>query len=138
MIGRLGVFSDSQHIGKRLKQIRSDLGLSQSKLSSDIGIGQHNLSRYESGQVDLPIHAMSAIYILGYNLNWLICGKGSMKIKDNEDTESNLLLLENENKKLKDRIQKIEKEKAELSKELIQRLGEIVDLHKRLNNDKKE
>ena len=139
MKAKLSIFSDSENIGKRLKMIRTELELSQSKLSTKIGIAQHNFSRYERGQVDLPIHAMAGLYILGYNLNWLICGKGHMKNDENESksNKDKIDRLEKEVKNMKNKINRFEIENKELRNELIQRFREIVDLQNQLLDNKK-
>ena len=139
MIGRVGVFFDSKYIGKRLKKIRNELELSQSELSYKIGIAQHNLSRYENGQVDLPIHAMGALYILGYNLNWVICGKGHAKNDENESINNKDYIdrLEKEMKNLKNKNNRLEIENNELRNELIQRFKEIVEFQNQLLDNKK-
>jgi len=121
-------------VGKRLKNIRMDLHYTQQEFVKELGITQQNLSLYERGLGYISVPIVIALHRMGYDTKWLLYGKGSMKIKDNEDVEGNISKLKNENKKLKTRIQEIESERAELSKELIQRLSEFVDLQKKLNN----
>ncbi len=122
-------------VGARLKKIRMDLHYTQQEFVKELEITQQNLSRYERGLGYISTLIVIVLHCMGYDTNWLLYGKGSMKIKDNENSESNTLKLKNENIKLKNRIQEIENERAELSKELIQRLSEIVDLQKKLNNN---
>jgi len=111
-----------------------DLHLTQQEFVKKLGISQQNISLCERGLGYVSVPIVIELHHMGYDTKWLLYGKGSMKIKDNEDAESNPLRLKSENKKLNARIQEIESERAELSKELIQRLSEFVDLQKKLNN----
>ena len=132
MIAKLS--AQSSLIGHRVKKIRLDLDYTQKKFAHELGTSQQNLSWYERGEGYISIPQLVALTIMGYSIPWILYGKGTMKTNDNENAESNFLRLKNENKKLKARIQEIDNERAELSKELIQRLSEIVDLQKKLNN----
>ncbi len=64
--------------------------------------------------------------------------KGYMKVADNESAKDKVEKLEAEILSLNKRIEKLEAEKEKFSGELIQRLGEIVELQKKLGNTKKE
>lgn len=62
--------------GKRLKEIRKDLGITQKEMSQRYGIGLSSLQRYENGQ-SVP----GGIFLIdlatkGYNLHWLMTGDG--------------------------------------------------------------
>jgi len=133
------LFDDSrpQSIGTRLKKIRSDLGFSQSKLATEMGTGQHNLSRYETGQVELPIQAMTSLYNMGYNLNWLICGKGPIKHEENKYNVDKIHNLEKELQNKENKISELEIENNKRREELMQSFKNIVDLQNHILNIRK-
>jgi transcriptional regulator with XRE-family HTH domain len=130
--------SSPRTVGQRLKEIRKDLGHTQKEFASELQISQQNVSRYESGQLEISLHIITALYEMGYDTNWLLYEKGHMKIADNETAKEKVEKLEAEILSLKKRIEKLEAEKENLNEELIQRLGEIVELQKKLGNIKKE
>lgn len=121
-------------IGHRLKKIRLDLDYTQMKFAHELGISQQNLSWYERGEGCISIPQLVALNCMGYAIQWILYGKGSMKNNGHENLQNNISKLENDNQRLKNKVQEIETERAELSKELIQRLSEIVELQKKLNN----
>lgn len=55
--------TDLMTIGSRLRQIRSEMGLSQKALASDIGVSQTAVSRLENGE---DIYASALLAILMY------------------------------------------------------------------------
>lgn len=52
---------ETQHIAERLKETRQDKGLSQRTLSKLAGVPQAQISRIESGSVDLRLSSLIAI-----------------------------------------------------------------------------
>lgn len=42
-------------IGRRIRLIREQLNISQEQLAELVGVSQTNLSRYEAGEVDIPL-----------------------------------------------------------------------------------
>ncbi|MEA2077614.1 MAG: S24 family peptidase [Candidatus Marinimicrobia bacterium] len=66
-------------IGKRLKLIRKDLGLSQEKFAAELSIHLRSYVSYEHEQRTLPQNVLRTLKELGYSLDWLIGGEGSMK-----------------------------------------------------------
>lgn len=66
--------------GERLKQIRKDLGMTQGDFADLIGTDQTQLSRTEKGSYAVQASYLSKLVQLGYNLNWLMIGMGSMKL----------------------------------------------------------
>ncbi len=121
-----------------MKEIRKDLGYTQKEFASELQISQQNLSRYESGKLEISLHIATTLYEKGYDTNWLLYEKGYMKVADNESAKDKVEKLEAEILSLNKRIEKLEAEKEKFSGELIQRLGEIVELQKKLGNTKKE
>lgn len=125
-------------VGQRLKEIRKDLSYTQKEFASKLQISQQNLSRYENGQLEISLHIITTLYDMGYDTNWLLYEKGFMKIADNKSAKDKVKKLEEEILNLKKRIHEIETEKEKISIELIQRLGEIVELQKKCTQNKKE
>jgi transcriptional regulator with XRE-family HTH domain len=128
-------FTDSvfpRDVGERLKQIRLDLGYSQKKFAHEIGVAQHNLSRYENGVVEIPSAILYPIFLLGYNLTWLLIGKGTMKLEGIESGKEIIEQLKNEVNQLHTKINDLETSNAQLKDDLILRLREIVELQNQL------
>jgi len=70
-------------IGKRLKKIRKELGLTQKEFASSIEISEATLRRYESGQNFPDAEVLERIANkYGVNTHWLVTGKGPMFLKD--------------------------------------------------------
>jgi len=117
-----------KNVGERLKQIRLDAGYSQKQFAHKIEVAQHNLSRYENGVVEVPIAVLFLLFCFGYNLNWLLVGKGAMKLEEIESGMERIEQLKNEVKHLTTKIDSLETSNAQLKDDLILRLREIVDL----------
>lgn len=65
---------------ERLKEIRSNLGLSQSRFGAFLGIPQTTYANYESGKAAIPDAIKIKLYDMGYSINWLLTGEGPMYI----------------------------------------------------------
>ena len=80
-------------IGKRLKRIRKELGLTQKEFATSIEISEATLRRYESGQNFPDAEVLERIADkYGVNIHWLITGKGPMFLKDSyKNIDSELL-----------------------------------------------
>lgn len=64
---------------QRLKEIRSDLGLSQKEMAERLGVGFRTYQRYEDGTKAPAGHFLMFLVELamtGYNLHWVITGDG--------------------------------------------------------------
>ena len=62
-----------ENIGVNIKRIRTDRGLSQSKLSKLTKIKQQSISKYELGKQNISIKTLCRIaYVLETNLNTLV------------------------------------------------------------------
>jgi len=125
-------------VGQRLKEIRKDLGYTQKEFANKLQISQQNLSRYESGKLAISLHIVTTLSEMGYDTNWLLYEKGYMKAADNESAKDKVEKLEAAIIRMNKRIEKLEAEKEKLNTELIQRLSEIVELQRKLRNNKKE
>ena len=70
----------------RLKEMRRELGKNQKEMAEALGLGYRTLQSYEGGK-NLPGGSiLLEISVLGYDLNWLITGKGS-KCEANQETK---------------------------------------------------
>lgn len=69
--------------GKRLKQIRQALGLSQDDLGSVLGISKQFYSNIETDRTKLNNEKLVLLCTeYDVNINYLLCGKGEMFIKE--------------------------------------------------------
>lgn len=64
-------------IGKRLKEVRVSLGLTQEGICEFIGIKQAQLSEYENGKKQISISVLSKLSDLyGVSIDYFVTGKG--------------------------------------------------------------
>jgi transcriptional regulator with XRE-family HTH domain len=79
-------------LGKRIRQTRKKLGLTQGKFGESLGCGRSNISQIENG-LFFPTSSFLADIKSNFNvsLDWLFSGVGSMFI---EEKEENLDLLD--------------------------------------------
>lgn len=66
------------HRGNRLKQIRETLQLTQYEFAKKFNLRQQYISRYESGESDLPTDLLNSLYKKGVDISWLLFGSGKM------------------------------------------------------------
>jgi len=59
--------------------IRGDLKISQTEFGDKLGVTRISIGNYESGKRSLSEDVLSRISTMGYNINWLITGRGTMK-----------------------------------------------------------
>ncbi len=58
---------------KRLKELRKELNLSQEYVAETLGIKQQNYSRYENGDVTIPVDRLEKLALLyGTSIDYLI------------------------------------------------------------------
>lgn len=135
----------NKEIGSRLKYFREFHKLTQNELALKFETSQKNISRYESGQNDVPDDIKIKL-INDYNisLNWFLTGKGSMfldkEVTPTVNTEALLLKSEYE-KRLMELEQKLETEKKivadlkdknyELSQDLIDEMRRRIKLEEK-------
>jgi len=66
-------------IGKRLRQIRERIGITQAELGEKLGIQFQHVSKYERGEtVPTWENLIKLIDLYDVNINWLLAGKGRM------------------------------------------------------------
>lgn len=68
---------------KRLKLVRSELGVSQQKMAEILQIPFGTYRRYESGATDIPAEILLKVNQLGYNADWILTGEGIMRKEEN-------------------------------------------------------
>lgn len=75
-------------IGKRIKEAREELGISQEELAKFVGIKQPTLSALESGKAKSTTNIASFAKKLGVNAYWLETGRGSKYLTSEEEASS--------------------------------------------------
>lgn len=75
-------------IGKRFRDTREQIGLTQTELAKQLGCGRSNISQIESGK-NLPGGNILITLKSKYNvsLDWLFSGEGSMFIETENDID---------------------------------------------------
>lgn len=82
-------------LGKRIKQIRKKLGLSQKELAKRAEIDQPLISYLENGQTKGTSFVSTIADILGVDALWLATGKGTPEVHYvQKETESNKIIKE--------------------------------------------
>jgi transcriptional regulator with XRE-family HTH domain len=77
-------------IKERFKAIRKDLSLNQEAFGFNLGTNQVGITDIERGRKNLSIEIMEILHKKFFvNLNWLICGTGSIKYNYNEVEKEN-------------------------------------------------
>ena len=76
-------------VGKRLKELRYKLGLSQREFAEKLGIHYMTLSRYESGKYSLSDRFITKLKeTFKVNPRWLLTGEGEMFLPKDKPTEA--------------------------------------------------
>ena len=80
-------------LGKRVKEIRSSLKMTQEEFGSKIGIKKNSLSQIESGKNSLTQQNIVAICkVFNVNESWLRTGEGDPFIKVSREEELQRLI----------------------------------------------
>ncbi|MGL4561938.1 MAG: XRE family transcriptional regulator [Brevinema sp.] len=88
-------------VGERLKSIRKNLNITQSKMANIIGVQQSHLHRYESDLGKLTPDKIQNLYNNGINIEWLITGEGEMfRGEGVEGSENTLVSIEESSTKI--------------------------------------
>lgn len=64
--------------GKRLKQIRQSMNLTQADFAEKLEIQQQTLSRYEKNRADIPDKIKIKLHKMDIDMTWLLTGVGNM------------------------------------------------------------
>lgn len=135
-------------LGKRFKDFRKKLNLTQAKLAEALSCKQATIADYEKGRIT-PSAKILNIMVENYNLNvnWLLTGEGPMFLNQEPNTNnvpareetSKLKKLEEEIAALKKSITELEKEcqeldiqNKELNNKLVHRMQELLDAKDKL------
>lgn len=63
--------------GKRIKQIRTELGMTQIDVSKEFGVSKGMVSEYENGKYEPPVNLILGLSRKsGRNIAWLMTGEG--------------------------------------------------------------
>lgn len=65
---------DLEAFGARLREVRTDLRLSQTQMADKLGLRLGTYQAYEQGRNDGRISALLPLAALGVDLNWLVVG----------------------------------------------------------------
>ena len=92
----------NENIGKFLKQLRKEKRLSQEKLADMIATDRSNISRWENGNVMIPLNQMERICeIFSIQLTELICGERISKDNILDNNKKIIEIVKKENNKFK-------------------------------------
>ena len=69
-------------MGKRLRNIREEIGETQTAFGERFHLKRHDIANYERGRADLPSKLISDLNMLGYNVSWLVTGNGHIHKMD--------------------------------------------------------
>ena len=71
-----------ENYGERVRKIRKEMGLSQSKFGHQLDLATMIISRIESNETGLKAPILAKLDEMGVNISWLLTGKGSVFKKD--------------------------------------------------------
>ncbi len=69
-------YNKNAGMGKRLRNIREEIGETQTAFAERFHLKRHDIANYERGRADLPSRLISDLNMLGYNVSWLVTGDG--------------------------------------------------------------
>lgn len=67
---------------ERLSAIDDDLKLSHSKMAAKLGVNRSTYYKYKNGTLAIPKSILIILRLKGYDEQWILSGKGQMKLKD--------------------------------------------------------
>lgn len=73
---------DGSTLADRMNMIRRHQNLSQVELGKKLGISGRGWQGYETGKNVSGGGVLRKLVLLGYNANWILTGKGQMKLSD--------------------------------------------------------
>jgi transcriptional regulator with XRE-family HTH domain len=85
------------NINDRIKQIVETDYKSQSSLAKELGVSRVTIGSYVNNESKPNTEILEKFYDLGYNINWLISGKGTIKrhfVNENELDEYDRIAFE--------------------------------------------
>ena len=84
----------------RIKQVRSQLNLSQKDFAEKIGVDQARVSRWEKEKSLPSSSSLIEIARLGVNINWLLTGEGEMMLEIQSSPKSKKIFSEEQKKEI--------------------------------------
>jgi len=76
---------------KRLLEIRQALNINQSVIKNDVGCSLASWQEYETAKSAPNAKVLEALVEKGFNVNWILTGRGEMKITDKPVTTASSL-----------------------------------------------
>ncbi|WP_417841511.1 helix-turn-helix domain-containing protein [Terasakiella sp.] len=81
-------------IGQRFTEIRKNLGVTQKEFADRLGVSLGAVQGYEYGKVPKG-EVLQTLLNMGFNLNWLVDGRGTMMRDQSQDVTLNRMLMWN-------------------------------------------
>ncbi len=75
----------NKEIGTHLRQIREHFGETQTVFAKRFGLSRHDIANYERGRCDIPTRVLAELDRMGFNLSWVLNGRGEMFVKDKKE-----------------------------------------------------
>lgn len=123
--------SENEDIGDRFRELRAKTGLSQKDFAQTIELSHTVIAEIERGGREPSRKVMVAVARkYGVSLDWLLLGVGTMEgaqPKEDPAVES----LKKEIAEMEDTIRALEAENKEISRELLDRMRQLVDVQGR-------
>ena len=122
---------DKNDLAGRFRALRNKVNLSQKDFAQTIGVSQSVIAEIERGSRE-PSRSVLVAIAEKYrvSLDWLLLGVGSMEgARPKEDPE--VEALKKEIAELEEKIRALEAENKEISRELLDRMRQLVDVQSR-------
>ena len=74
--------SFTEQNGKRLREIRKELGLSPESAAAKANVSAQQWRKYERGEAEPKISKMLFLFQEGYSLEWIVTGEGPRQLSD--------------------------------------------------------
>lgn len=123
--------SENEEIADRFRELRAKTGLSQKDFAMSIDLSHTVIAEIERGGREPSRKVMVAVARkYGVSLDWLLLGVGSLEgAQPKEDPE--VEALKKEIAEMEDTIRALEAENKEISRELLDRMRQLVDVQGR-------
>ncbi len=123
--------SENEEIADRFRELRAKTGLSQKDFATSIDLSHTVIAEIERGGREPSRKVMVAVARkYGVSLDWLLLGVGSIEgAQPKEDPE--VEALKKEIAEMEDTIRALEAENKEISRELLDRMRQLVDVQSR-------
>lgn len=123
--------SENEEIADRFRELRAKTGLSQKDFATSIDLSHTVIAEIERGGREPSRKVMVAVARkYGVSLDWLLLGVGSLEgaqPKEAPEVEA----LKKEIAEMEDTIRALEAENKEISRELLDRMRQLVDVQGR-------